>query len=134
MDILSEPTPENPLPETTKNPTNITVLKPKILTTQDLEEQQKEAAATEEIEKAFDKGKDPYENEEAIAKLGHECDLLEKVVQGYLKTPSTFDTVWKEMNRIVEEDTEPKTISVARCYPMKNRFPDVLPFDRLALF
>ena len=39
-----------------------------------------------------------------------------------------FDSMWREMNQIVEK-AEKKTISIARCYPMKNRVPDVLPFD-----
>jgi len=28
-----------------------------------------------------------------------------------------------------EKDAHKRSISVARCYPMKNRFPDILPYD-----
>jgi len=28
-----------------------------------------------------------------------------------------------------DKDVHKRSISVARCYPMKNRFPDILPYD-----
>ena len=36
--------------------------------------------------------------------------------------------MWRDMNQI-NDKAEKKPISIARCYPMKNRVPDVLPFD-----
>ena len=36
--------------------------------------------------------------------------------------------MWRQVNQIADK-AERKTISIARCYPMKNRVPDVLPYD-----
>ena len=105
------------------------VLKPKVLTARDLEEQQKEAAASEEIVKA--KGRDPYGAEETQQKLLGELRKFESLVEKFCSDRTALDSLWKDMN-IRSEEKDPRfrpAISVARCYPMKNRLPDVLPFD-----
>ena len=76
----------------------------------------------EHIEKA--NAKNPYDNESILNQLLADMKNLEEKINQKVQ----FDSMWREMNQIVEK-AEKKTISIARCYPMKNRVPDVLPFD-----
>ncbi|XP_059485040.1 tyrosine-protein phosphatase non-receptor type 23 isoform X2 [Neocloeon triangulifer] len=77
--------------------------------------------------------KDPYAEPEALAQFTQEVERLEKVVEGLnnktLNGPTPLDLKWKELQELQEKDAHKRSISVARCYPMKNRFPDILPFD-----
>ena len=76
----------------------------------------------EHIEKA--NAKNPYDNESILNQLLADMKNLEEKINQKVQ----FESMWREMNQIVEK-AEKKTISIARCYPMKNRVPDVLPFD-----
>jgi len=86
---------------------------------------------------------DPLSDPEAAAKLVLEVDRFDKLVDGLsrksLNGPTPLDVKWKEVQD--QQDwvaagsgsgqaaVAKKSISVARCYPMKNRVPDVLPYD-----
>ncbi len=105
-------------------------LQPKVLTADDLEKQQQEAEASAEIAKA--KGKDPYDDTATQQKLLAEFRALEAKAQQLANDRVALDALWKEVNEKAEAADArfgSSTISVARCYPMKNRFPDVLPYD-----
>ena len=41
-----------------------------------------------------------------------------------------LDSLWREVVESVEKSATKLSVSVARCYPMKNRASDVLPFDQ----
>ena len=41
----------------------------------------------------------------------------------------SFDSVWKAMNDQIHSSSSPTTVSVARCYVVKNRQQDVVPYD-----
>ncbi|XP_050516886.1 tyrosine-protein phosphatase non-receptor type 23 [Diabrotica virgifera virgifera] len=75
----------------------------------------------------------PLNNDDVKKLFGQELDRYEKFVETLthktLSGPTTLDIKWKEIQD--QQDCEPqkKIISVARCYPMKNRFPDILPYD-----
>ena len=101
---------------------SVKVLQPKIMTPGEIEEQKLEAQAKEHIEKA--NAKNPYDNESILNQLLVDMKNLEEKISQKIQ----FDSMWREMNQIVEK-AEKKPISIARCYPMKNRVPDVLPFD-----
>ncbi|CAH1969012.1 unnamed protein product [Acanthoscelides obtectus] len=62
-----------------------------------------------------------------------ELDKFEKCVETLpnktLSGPTNLDLKWKEIQDKQDSDGQKKIISVARCYPMKNRFPDILPYD-----
>jgi tyrosine-protein phosphatase non-receptor type 23 len=62
-----------------------------------------------------------------------EVEKLDKLVDGLtrksLNGPTSLDTRWKEVLELQERESTRHSISVARCYPMKNRLPDVLPYD-----
>lgn len=77
--------------------------------------------------------KDPLADAESASKLAVEVEKLDKLVGGLtrksLNGPTSLDTRWKEVLDLQERESARHSISVARCYPMKNRFPDVLPYD-----
>ncbi|PNF24579.1 hypothetical protein B7P43_G03064 [Cryptotermes secundus] len=81
--------------------------------------------------KAF--GKDPYTDPDALNQFVQEVGKYEKFVDGLttktLNGPTPLDMKWKELLELQEKDAHKRSISVARCYPMKNRFPDILPYD-----
>lgn len=78
-------------------------------------------------------GKDPYTDPEALNQFVQEVGKYEKFVDGLttktLNGPTPLDMKWKELLELQEKDAHKHSISVARCYPMKNRFPDILPYD-----
>lgn len=70
---------------------------------------------------------------DSMKALAPDVEKLEKFVEGLtLKTlsgPTLLDLKWKEIMDAQEKESHTRSISVARCYPMKNRFPDILPYD-----
>lgn len=55
--------------------------------------------------------------------------FVETLTNKTLSGPTNLDIKWKEIQEKQDCDGQKKVISVARCYPMKNRFPDILPYD-----
>lgn len=76
---------------------------------------------------------DPFQNTEVVKQFVQEVDKFEKfcdtLVTKTLNGPTTLDLKWKEVQDRQENEGYNKSISVARCYPLKNRFPDILPYD-----
>ncbi|XP_034230470.1 tyrosine-protein phosphatase non-receptor type 23 isoform X2 [Thrips palmi] len=76
---------------------------------------------------------DPFQDKDYLHQFTQEVEKYEKFVEGLtLKTlngPTPLDIKWKEITELQERDSHRRSISVARCYPMKNRFPDILPYD-----
>lgn len=77
--------------------------------------------------------KDPFADPEVLNQFVLEVEKYEKFVEGLttktLNGPTPLDMKWKELLELQEKDAHKRSISVARCYPMKNRFPDILPYD-----
>ncbi|BES89352.1 BRO1 [Nesidiocoris tenuis] len=77
--------------------------------------------------------KDPFNDKDLLEQFVVEVEKLEKFVVGLnsktLNGPTTLDLKWNELQDLQEKDAHKLIISVARCYPMKNRFPDILPYD-----
>ncbi|XP_066141791.1 tyrosine-protein phosphatase non-receptor type 23 [Euwallacea fornicatus] len=76
----------------------------------------------------------PLNNPDVKALFNQDLEKLEKYVETLttktLSGPTTLEVKWKEIQDNQEpQDALKRTISVARCYPMKNRFPDILPYD-----
>lgn len=73
----------------------------------------------------------PMNNADVKKLFGAELDKMEKFVDALphktLSGPTNLDLKWKEI--VDKQDVEKRVISVARCYPMKNRYPDILPYD-----
>lgn len=79
---------------------------------------------------------DPYQAPERVARLHGELaqfrarvDSLERPseLEGGL---SVLDARWKELQDGQERDARQLSIAIARCYTMKNRHQDVMPYDR----
>ena len=97
------------------------VLVPKVMTASELAEQKKQAKALNEIAQASTQ--DPYEDKQTLDKLMRDMDKLSKSFED----DKFFNEKWKRINALWM-DTK-LNVSVARCYPMKNRSSEVLPFD-----
>uniref|UniRef100_U3JHC6 Tyrosine-protein phosphatase non-receptor type 23 n=1 Tax=Ficedula albicollis TaxID=59894 RepID=U3JHC6_FICAL len=41
-----------------------------------------------------------------------------------------LDALWKELQEAQERDARQRSIAIARCYSMKNRHQDIMPYDR----
>lgn len=73
------------------------------------------------------------ENPEIFKTFVQEVEKFEKFVDTLttktLNGPTTLEVKWKEIADKQDVDVQKRSISVARCYPMKNRSPDILPYD-----
>uniref|UniRef100_A0A1B6CFF6 protein-tyrosine-phosphatase n=1 Tax=Clastoptera arizonana TaxID=38151 RepID=A0A1B6CFF6_9HEMI len=77
--------------------------------------------------------KNPFSDPEVLNQFVQEMEKFEKFVETItvktLNGPTPLDIKWKELLDIQEKDSQNRSISVARCYPVKNRYPDILPYD-----
>ncbi|XP_077071053.1 tyrosine-protein phosphatase non-receptor type 23 [Siphateles boraxobius] len=77
---------------------------------------------------------DPYQAPERVSKLSAQLEMFRSRVQS-LERPtgkrglSELDIQWKELQEQQEKDTRQLSIAIARCYTMKNRHQDVMPYD-----
>ncbi|XP_076869425.1 tyrosine-protein phosphatase non-receptor type 23 isoform X2 [Brachyhypopomus gauderio] len=78
---------------------------------------------------------DPYQAPERVSQLCAELERFRSTVQS-LERPSgegglsELDARWKELQDKQEKDSRQLSIAIARCYTMKNRHQDVMPYDR----
>ncbi|XP_037532047.1 tyrosine-protein phosphatase non-receptor type 23 [Nematolebias whitei] len=78
---------------------------------------------------------DPYQAPECVARLHSELEHYRSQVDA-LEHPSenerglsVLDARWKELQDQQEKDARQLSIAIARCYTMKNRHQDVMPYD-----
>uniref|UniRef100_A0A3P8WBE2 Tyrosine-protein phosphatase non-receptor type 23 n=1 Tax=Cynoglossus semilaevis TaxID=244447 RepID=A0A3P8WBE2_CYNSE len=78
---------------------------------------------------------DPYQAPERVALLYNELERYRAQVDS-LEQPcetegglSVLDARWKELQDQQEKDARQLSIAIARCYTMKNRHQDVMPYD-----
>lgn len=75
----------------------------------------------------------PLDNDDTKYLIKQEIDKFEKFVDVLgnktLNGPTNIELKWKEIQDQQEKEGDKKIISVARCYPLKNRFSDILPYD-----
>uniref|UniRef100_A0A8C8FCM4 Tyrosine-protein phosphatase non-receptor type 23 n=1 Tax=Oncorhynchus tshawytscha TaxID=74940 RepID=A0A8C8FCM4_ONCTS len=78
---------------------------------------------------------DPYQAPERVARLCGELERFRLAVES-LERPSVdegglspLDARWKELQEGQERDARQLSIAIARCYTMKNRHQDVMPYD-----
>lgn len=76
-------------------------------------------------------------DEERLHRLTVEASKLQSLVSSLtsrtLSGPTPLESKWKEMQELLEALPGKRSVSVARCYPHKNRVPDVLPYDQTRL-
>uniref|UniRef100_A0A3B3XM31 Tyrosine-protein phosphatase non-receptor type 23 n=1 Tax=Poecilia mexicana TaxID=48701 RepID=A0A3B3XM31_9TELE len=111
----------------TKGPTN--VLQPTKADPQDGERRKKNSQGVLLIQG------DPYQAPERVARLHSELGHYRAQVES-LELPSeneggvsVLDARWKELQEQQEKDARQLSIAIARCYTMKNRHQDVMPYD-----
>ncbi|GAB1597660.1 tyrosine-protein phosphatase non-receptor type 23-like [Argonauta hians] len=125
-DILSS-SPENVRETTIPN----SVLTPKVLTPQEIQQQKEEAIKNNAMKLA--QKQDPYQDKETLDKFVIEVEKFEKVVLGLSKPtlngPSPLDSIWKELCDEQEKNSRKRSMAAARCDAMKNRDPDIMPYD-----
>ncbi|XP_074539257.1 tyrosine-protein phosphatase non-receptor type 23 [Halichoeres trimaculatus] len=124
-DLLSS-SPESQ-PGGTKAPTN--VLQPTKADPQDGERRRRSSQGVLLIQG------DPYQAPERVARLHGELERYRAQVDS-LEHPSesegglsVLDARWKELQDQQEKDARQLSIAIARCYTMKNRHQDVMPYD-----
>ncbi|KAG8521527.1 Tyrosine-protein phosphatase non-receptor type 23, partial [Galemys pyrenaicus] len=69
--------------------------------------------------------RDPYERPERLLRLQQEMEAF----RGQLGDAGTLDTVWRELQEAQEQDARGRSIAIARCYSLKNRHQDIMPYD-----
>ncbi|KAM9186357.1 tyrosine-protein phosphatase non-receptor type 23 [Dugong dugon] len=69
--------------------------------------------------------RDPYEHPERLQQLQQELEAF----RGQLGDVGALDTVWRELQDAQEHDARGRSIAIARCYSLKNRHQDVMPYD-----
>ncbi|XP_042188445.1 tyrosine-protein phosphatase non-receptor type 23 [Callorhinchus milii] len=77
---------------------------------------------------------DPYEKPEHVRRLLTELGSFRAAVQS-LERPACgslteLDCKWKDLQDGQERDARQLSIAIARCYAMKNRNQDVMPYDK----
>ncbi|XP_042330691.1 tyrosine-protein phosphatase non-receptor type 23 [Sceloporus undulatus] len=78
---------------------------------------------------------DPYEKPERLRRLLSELERFQEVVACLGRpspsgTGSELDSLWKALQDAQEKDARQLSIAIARCYSMKNRHQDIMPYDK----
>lgn len=62
-----------------------------------------------------------------------EVENFAKVVDGLSKQtlsgPTPLDREWRELNDKQEKISRQNSMAIARCYPIKNRYQDIMPCE-----
>ncbi|XP_023224136.1 tyrosine-protein phosphatase non-receptor type 23-like [Centruroides sculpturatus] len=109
------------------------ILKPKVISTAET------LSRTDSVEQERTQLKDPLSDNSTLEKFISEVEKFEKFVEGLTRKsllgPTALDQKWKELMDTQDRESRKLSISVARCYPIKNRYPDIMPYDsnRVAL-
>ncbi|CAK7293006.1 Tyrosine-protein phosphatase non-receptor type 23 [Vulpes lagopus] len=69
--------------------------------------------------------RDPYERPERLQQLQRELEAF----RGQLGDTGALDAMWRELQDAQEHDARGRSIAIARCYSLKNRHQDVMPYD-----
>ncbi|KAM4027438.1 tyrosine-protein phosphatase non-receptor type 23 isoform 2-T2 [Anomaloglossus baeobatrachus] len=77
---------------------------------------------------------DPYEKPEHVMRLLSELDRFRLVVAALDKpvpgAATQLDAMWKDFQDAQEKEARNLSIAIARCYTMKNRHQDIMPYDK----
>ncbi|GAB6024218.1 hypothetical protein CHUAL_008917 [Chamberlinius hualienensis] len=110
------------------NSTAENILKPKVVSVEELIKP-KGTSKTADKNSAF---KDPF-SESSLPKFVSEVERFQKAVEGLTKQSlnglTPLEQKWKELLDLQDKESKKLSISVARCYSMKNRVPDIMPYD-----
>ncbi|GFO05598.1 tyrosine-protein phosphatase non-receptor type 23, partial [Plakobranchus ocellatus] len=106
------------------------IITPQVLTDQERQLQKEEAMKKQAIPP--DTAQSAYSGPGEITRLLADVEAFGKFVDE-LSVPilgvSRLDTVWKSLLDSQDATTKKMSMAIARCYPMKNRDPDIMPYD-----
>ncbi|XP_053386604.1 tyrosine-protein phosphatase non-receptor type 23-like [Mercenaria mercenaria] len=106
------------------------VLAPKVLTAQEIQQQKEDQLKNSSL---HIQPKDPYKDKSKLDRFVAEVEKLAKFVEGFEKPlcsgPTPLDVVWKEIMEEQDKAGRKQKLAIARCYPMKNRDQDIMPYD-----
>ncbi|CAM9685743.1 unnamed protein product [Lampetra planeri] len=79
--------------------------------------------------------RDPFVQQDLLRRLVKETERFKAMVESMESLPdgggiTLLERKWKELQELQEKDVRSFSISIARCYTMKNRNPDFMPFDK----
>uniref|UniRef100_A0A7N4UYG7 Tyrosine-protein phosphatase non-receptor type 23 n=1 Tax=Sarcophilus harrisii TaxID=9305 RepID=A0A7N4UYG7_SARHA len=69
---------------------------------------------------------DPYEQPQRLQQLQEELEAFRGLLSG---GAGALDGVWRELQEAQERDARGRSIAIARCYSLKNRHQDIMPYD-----
>lgn len=117
--------------DTAQDKSQAAVLQPQVLSSESWKE--RGSKPEDKTAETRTSGKDPLSDPAALEKFIVEVERFEKYVEGLAKKslngPTLLEQKWKEYVDAQDRESRKLSISVARCYPMKNRIPDVMPYD-----
>ncbi|XP_071112236.1 tyrosine-protein phosphatase non-receptor type 23-like [Haliotis cracherodii] len=106
------------------------VIAPKVLTAQEIQQQKEEARKNKDI---FEPPKEPYSSGCELNKFVSDVEafgkLVDELTMANVMGQTKLDSIWKELSDHQEQEGKKHSIAIARCYPMKNRDPDIMPYD-----
>ncbi|XP_052812230.1 tyrosine-protein phosphatase non-receptor type 23-like isoform X2 [Mya arenaria] len=106
------------------------LLAPKVMTAQDLQQQKEDQMKASHMPV---QPHDPYKERSKRDKFVDEVEKLAKFIDCLEKPscsgPTPLDTIWKELMEEQEKASRHQKLAIARCYPMKNRDQDIMPYD-----
>lgn len=78
--------------------------------------------------------RDPYAEDAKLQKFVADVEKLKKQVENlskpHLNKSTQLDIEWRELSEEHDRSTKCLSMAIARCYPLKNRCPDFMPFDK----
>ncbi|KAH9498601.1 Tyrosine-protein phosphatase non-receptor type 23 [Bulinus truncatus] len=104
------------------------IISPQVLTDQERRLQKEEAIKNQ----AMIPINEPYSSQSSLMKLLTDVEAFGKFVDELSVTilgVSRLDTLWKSLLDSQDAATKKQSMAIARCYPMKNRDPDIMPYD-----
>ncbi|XP_059145278.1 tyrosine-protein phosphatase non-receptor type 23-like [Physella acuta] len=104
------------------------IITPQVLTDQERQLQKEEAIKNQVMTPTTQ----PYTSPGALNKLLSDVETFGKFVDDLSITilgVSRLDNVWKSLLDSQDAATKKQSMAIARCYPMKNRDPDIMPYD-----
>ncbi|KAI8775935.1 tyrosine-protein phosphatase non-receptor type 23 isoform X3 [Biomphalaria glabrata] len=105
-----------------------TIITPQVLTDQERQLQKEEALKNQAVSQTTE----PYSSQSSLKKLLEDVEAFGKFVDELSITilgVSRLDTLWKSLLDSQDAATKKQSMAIARCYPIKNRDPDIMPYD-----
>lgn len=107
------------------------MLTPKVLTAQEIEQQKEEAVLKNHLARQSSKGpfSDPLVKDRFVGEVEKLAKYVESLTKPTCLGPTNLDLAWKELTDEQDRGGKKSSMAIARCYPVKNREQDSMPYD-----